>query len=318
MTLAQNLPRVLIVTPSYNQGPYIRDTIESVLSQDYQNLKLLVVDGNSNDQTVSILKEYDPDPRFEWVSEPDDGQSDAINKGFSSGEGDIIGWLCSDDYYFPGAISHLVNTMLQTDAQCVFGDSVSIDENKNILSYYLHGGYHPAQFNIRLPLKQPTAIWTRRMYEQVGGVDLTLQQLMDRDIFWRMSRVGKFIHTPQFICAIREYNDAKTMRYFATLHREETKKCSEKMGEAAPIFFAQWLPGYEKYPKPLKYAAHLFIKIYRVIVQFFYAPRLVLRKEFLNFYWKFKKRSHKGKHINSFFPVPQSILKPQNKPMEAA
>ena len=98
----KNLPHVLIVTPSFNQGEYIRDTIDSVLSQDYPNLTLYVVDGGSNDQTVEILQEYDSNPKFRWVSEPDDGQSDAIRKGFESGDEEIIGWLCSDDFYFPG------------------------------------------------------------------------------------------------------------------------------------------------------------------------------------------------------------------------
>lgn len=315
---SQTLPSVLIVTPSYNQGDYIRDTIESVLNQDYPNLKLFVVDGGSTDQTVSILKEYDSNPRFKWVSEPDNGQSDAINKGFNSGEGEILGWLCSDDYYFPGAIRHLVDTMLRTDAQCAFGDSISVTENKNILAYALHGGYHPSQFNIRIPLKQPTAIWTREVYERTGGVDLSLEQLMDRDIFWRMSKFGKFVHTPKFICAIREYDNAKTMRYFGTLHRDEIKVCSEKMGESAPIYFAQWLPGYESYPKPLKRIAQAVTKLYRLIVQSFYAPQLAIQREVLNLYWNLKYRSHKGQYIDHVFPSQVAMQNTLSKPLEAS
>src|SRR6266498_4984769 len=93
------MPLVSIVTPSYNFGGFIRATIESVLTQDYPNIEYWVIDGGSTDGTVSILTEYEHDPRFHWISERDRGQSDAINKGWSRCRGDIIAWLNSDDLY---------------------------------------------------------------------------------------------------------------------------------------------------------------------------------------------------------------------------
>src|SRR4051794_35419687 len=97
-------PLVSIVTPSYNQGQFIRETIDSVLSQDYPNLEYWVIDAASTDQTLDVLRDYERDPRFHWISEADRGQSDAINKGWNRCQGSILAWLCSDDLYCPGAI----------------------------------------------------------------------------------------------------------------------------------------------------------------------------------------------------------------------
>src|SRR5262245_26632601 len=94
-----SLPLVSIVTPSYNQGAFIRETIESVLSQDYPKIEYWVIDGGSTDETIAILKHFEQDPRFHWMSERDQGQSDAVNKGWSRSRGEIFGWLNSDDIY---------------------------------------------------------------------------------------------------------------------------------------------------------------------------------------------------------------------------
>src|SRR4051812_10184477 len=107
------LPLVSIVTPSYNQGRFIRETINSVLSQDYPNVEYWVIDGGSTDETITILREYEHDARFHWISEPDRGQSDAINKGWRRSRGEILAWLNSDDTYLPGAIRAHVQALRQ-------------------------------------------------------------------------------------------------------------------------------------------------------------------------------------------------------------
>ena len=97
-----SLPLVSIITPSYNQGRFIRQTIESVLNQKYPNIEYIIVDGGSSDNTLEIIKEYEG--KIKWISEKDNGQSDAINKGFSMANGEIIAWLNSDDIYLEDAI----------------------------------------------------------------------------------------------------------------------------------------------------------------------------------------------------------------------
>ena len=93
-------PKISVITPSYNQGIYIEETIQSVLNQNYPNLEYIIIDGGSNDSTVEVIKKYESKIDF-WVSEKDKGQADAINRGFAKATGDILCWLNSDDYFFP-------------------------------------------------------------------------------------------------------------------------------------------------------------------------------------------------------------------------
>ena len=115
-------PTVSIVTPSFNQGRFIRETIESVLSQDYPAIEYMVIDGGSTDETVSILKSYGN--RIFWISEPDSGQSDAINKGWKRATGEILTWLNSDDVYLPGAIAKAADYLQRhPNVGVVYGDA---------------------------------------------------------------------------------------------------------------------------------------------------------------------------------------------------
>src|ERR1700722_17799743 len=117
-----------VVTPSFNQGKYIRRTIESVLSQGVQNLQYLVVDGGSKDETIEILRSFGA--KLRWVSESDKGTADAINKGLQSLEGDILGWLNSDDIYYDNALATIQEFFEENpDVDVVYGDADHIDEN---------------------------------------------------------------------------------------------------------------------------------------------------------------------------------------------
>src|SRR5262249_45140624 len=128
-------PLVSIVTPSFNQGRFIRETIESVLLQDYPNLEYMVIDGGSTDETVSILERYRD--RFFWVSEPDRGQAHAINKGWKRAKGDILAWLNSDDMYLPGAISNAARYLVDhPEIGLVYGDGYHVAEDGRMLSLY--------------------------------------------------------------------------------------------------------------------------------------------------------------------------------------
>src|SRR6185295_5815973 len=122
--------------PSYNQGRFIRQTIESVLAQDYPNIEYLVIDGDSSDETVAILREYERDPRFHWISEPDDGQSDAINKGLARCRGELFAWLNADDLLMPGALQHVAAAWRAANQPAIlYGLARLIDQDGRDIGY---------------------------------------------------------------------------------------------------------------------------------------------------------------------------------------
>ncbi len=146
--MPESLPLVSIITPSFNQAPFIEETILSVLNQDYANLEYLIVDGGSTDGSVEIIRRYASDPSYKdrlvwWVSEKDQGQTDAINKGFGRARGEILAWINSDDTYLPNAVSEAV-AFLQSHSEAgrfksavmVYGDANLVDESGAILGRF--------------------------------------------------------------------------------------------------------------------------------------------------------------------------------------
>lgn len=124
-------PKISIVSPSFNQGQFIEDAILSVKNQNYDNFEHIIIDGGSTDNTIEILKKY---PHLIWISEPDDGQSDAINKGFRMATGDIIGWINTDDCYLPNTFDIIANELSDVNIDAVYGNSRYIDESGNVTS----------------------------------------------------------------------------------------------------------------------------------------------------------------------------------------
>jgi len=124
-------PKISIVSPSFNQGRFIGETIKSVLEQNYPCFEHIIIDGGSTDNTLEVLKKY---PHLIWISEPDDGQSDAINKGFRMASGDIIGWLNTDDYYLPNTFFTVANELTDVNLDAVYANSRYIDKYGNVTS----------------------------------------------------------------------------------------------------------------------------------------------------------------------------------------
>ncbi len=133
MMTAETVPvKISVITPSYNQGRFIDDAIQSVLNQNYPNFEHIIIDACSSDNTVEVLKKY---PHLKWTSEPDEGQSDALNKGFKLATGDVICWLNADDLYVENAFHKVARTLATSDADGVYGNVFICDVNKNITKH---------------------------------------------------------------------------------------------------------------------------------------------------------------------------------------
>jgi hypothetical protein len=215
LTNGTPLPLVSIVTPSFNQGRFIRETIESVLNQDYPSIEYWVIDGGSNDGTVEILKDYEHDLRFHWISEKDNGQSDAINKGLSRCRGEIFNWLASDDLLLPGALRHVASTWVSCpQPSVVYGWARLIDQNGKDLGYCpLQSSEMTLQKMLRsdaFPMQQATFAPTESV-RAVSGVDPSLDYAMDLDLWIKLIEKLPFRHVPFDLALYRLHETSKTV-----------------------------------------------------------------------------------------------------------
>jgi len=186
-------PKISIVTPSYNQAQYLEETIRSVLLRGYPNLEYIIIDGGSTDNSVEIVKKYEPWLAY-WVSEKDRGQSHAINKGFQKATGEIYAWINSDDYYAPGAFYKVGSAFMQHHTQWVAGitckthpdgtivqTTTKIEEKLEI--WYVGGLYH-----------QQGVFWRRNLWGIAGGIDENLQYCFDYDLWMKFIKVQPFAY----------------------------------------------------------------------------------------------------------------------------
>lgn len=190
---------VSIVTPSYNAMPFIAENIESVLAQNYPAIEHIIFDGNSTDGTRELLAQY---PHLVWVSEPDRGQSDALNKGFKRANGEIIGWLNADDMYQPGAVSAAVQYLIQhDDVDLVHTDVYIIDETSDVVGISRAQEVDTKGLLFANPIKQPTIFMRRRVIEQLVGLDESLHYVMDWEFWLRASVAFNLRYLPGEIFA---------------------------------------------------------------------------------------------------------------------
>lgn len=203
-------PRVSVVTPSYNQGPFIEETIRSVLLQGYPDLEYIVIDGGSTDKSVEIIKKYEPWLAY-WTSEPDRGQSQAINKGLSRGKGQVVAYLNSDDIYLCGAMQQAVMYIMdQKEADIVYGDCRIINDESHTVSVWRS---RPFDLFVELCqdfIYQPTVLMKRRVLEVVGCFDEELHYAMDVDYWLKAAMVVKFAYLPVELAAFRMSEGSKT------------------------------------------------------------------------------------------------------------
>jgi len=216
-------PWVSIVTPSYNQAQFIEQTILSVLKQDYPHIEYIVIDGGSTDGSVDIIRRYE-DRLAYWVSEPDRGQSHAINKGFAKASGQIFAWLNSDDFLLPGAIRHVVSLYQRHPSAVAWvGACHRIAPDGCVLSTVIPGKLDRdsiADWGQRGFFCQPSCFFSARAWRQAGPLDEGLHIALDLDLWLRLAALGRFVSTSQVLSTATIHPAAKTQARRADVYAE--------------------------------------------------------------------------------------------------
>jgi glycosyltransferase involved in cell wall biosynthesis len=206
-------PRISIVMPSYNQGKFIEETIWSVLQQDYPNLEYIIMDGGSNDESVEIIKKYE-NKLAHWVSQNDEGQSDAINQGMHLATGDLVAWINSDDTYLPGVFRKIATSFAQKEVQLVYGNANFINDRGEIIGEYpaapLKSNWRRYRYWRGWPIPQPTVFMRRRLLEQYGYLDTSLHYALDYELLIRLSQHVKFEFLDAPLANYRIHSSSKT------------------------------------------------------------------------------------------------------------
>lgn len=204
-------PLVSIVTPSFNQSVYLRQTMLSVLEQDYPNIEYLVADGGSADGSLEIIKEFEPRLAW-WCSEKDQGQADAINKGLRRSRGEIVAWLNSDDLYLPGVIREAVDTFARhPGASMVHGDVFAINEKGRIINRIRYGNWGLTGLMCFRIIGQPAVFMRREALEKAGDLDLDYHFLLDHHLWLRVGQEGDIIYKPEPWAKARFHAEAKNV-----------------------------------------------------------------------------------------------------------
>ena len=236
-------PKISIITPSYNQGHFIEETIQSVLNQNYPNLEYIIIDGYSTDNSVEIIKKYENQLTY-WVSEKDRGQSHAINKGLKIATGDIINWLNSDDYYEPNCLFKIAKEFRNNpNINAVLGVTKVIGKKEE---EYSQTPFSPdVKFTFsKAKIEQPATFISGNFYRKYGPIDENLHLAMDLDLWLKflLTTTSENISVIEdIIVNFREHEDSKTVNYRekmvverAELLQEVIKSCLTKKGRYEP------------------------------------------------------------------------------------
>lgn len=220
-----NPPLISIVTPSYNQGSYLEKTLESVLSQDYPRLEYVVQDGGSTDDTPAVLERY-RNRLHHCESVRDNGQADAINRGFARTSGEVMAYLNSDDLLLPGALNAVASYFnAHPDVDVVYGHRVVIDRHGDELGRWVLPAHDDETLKWQDYIPQETMFWRRRIWEKVGSIDHSFRFALDWDLILRFQAAGaKFHRLGRFLGAFRVHDTSKTVTVVQTQGAVEVAK----------------------------------------------------------------------------------------------
>lgn len=253
-------PIVSIITPSYNQGEFIEETILSIKGQTYKNFEHIVVDAGSTDNTLEILRKYEGTYNLTWSSEPDDGMYQAINKGLKKAQGEILCYLNTDDLYLPWTLRAVVDSIdKKTDVDLIYGDIIKLDEIKGTIELEFCPKFYSRIDILGGGLYQPAVFWRRKAYEKIGGFDENLIYSGDYEYWMRIAQQGKIKKVNEFIAVDRNHYRRKTVA-LADLSDTELDRVRKKYGLfPIPRSWLKYFYGYYSFFSR-RYYMGLFIK----------------------------------------------------------
>jgi len=258
----EGLPLVTVVTPSLNQGRYIEEAIRSVGEQNYPRIEHIVIDGDSTDDTLAVLARY---PHVRWISEPDGGQTEAVNKGFRMAGGEVYGWLNADDYYLPGAVAAAVAVLRETGCGFVHGGWRQVSEDGSTIRDVAAEPFdYTRQLNVANLVCQPGSFFTSEAFWAVGGLDESYQYAMDYELWLRLGARFEVRHVDRIQAAYRYHSDSKSVSAYPRF-LPETRRASRAHGGRffSPMYLNWYLPRYRPH-------------VYRVLI----AMRLLRARDF--------------------------------------
>jgi glycosyltransferase involved in cell wall biosynthesis len=207
-------PKISIIVPSFNQVKFLERTIVSIINQNYLNYEIIIIDGGSTDGSVDIIKKYQENI-FYWVSEKDNGQTHAINKGLKKANGDWLCWQNSDDIFFENCFLDLAKIVVSNkNLNFVLGNLVLIDENDNVLKKikYVKPNFHSI-FHEGMVISNQCAFWNKSVHSKIGYLNEDYSFAFDFEWFLRLSSLGKIKHFNSFWGGFRIQPDAKTVLF---------------------------------------------------------------------------------------------------------
>jgi len=245
-------PLISIITPTYNCGAYIRDCIESVIAQGYEPFEHIIMDNCSQDETIAILKEY---PHIQWVSEPDEGEAQALNKALRLAKGDIIGWLNADDLYEPGAFDAVGNEMKSGAGKHVFyGRTIFLDE----LDELLYEDQPPTSLELqdllmfwRQPLRQPSMFYSGEAVRAIGEYREDYNYSIDYDYWLRLSSRYAFMYVDKALSRARHRPGSKSRgtvypQFLSAYEVSEPYRQDCSLATRVKLKFLLWLDCYPR------------------------------------------------------------------------